>query len=147
MSRTGAILGAAAILALGGYAALPDEGPEYLGDFPPRSSSRRRRGRPRRARTPAPQPVARRPLCGDPQRWSPRLRRVAAERPASACRIPPSTPPGTSRPARRRGTTPCSPPSQAFLRCSRASSTRWRRSPTAWSTVSSPCPTAACSTA
>jgi hypothetical protein len=34
MSRTGAILGAAAILALGGYAALPDEGPEYLGDFP-----------------------------------------------------------------------------------------------------------------
>ena len=33
-SRTSAILGAAAILALGGYAVLPDEDPAYLGDFP-----------------------------------------------------------------------------------------------------------------
>jgi hypothetical protein len=34
MARTAAVLGAAAILALGGFAALPDDEPEYLGDMP-----------------------------------------------------------------------------------------------------------------
>ena len=34
MARTAAFLGAAAILALGGFAALPDDKPQYLGDLP-----------------------------------------------------------------------------------------------------------------
>jgi hypothetical protein len=34
MSRAGAVLGIAALLGLGGYAALPDDGPAYLGDMP-----------------------------------------------------------------------------------------------------------------
>jgi len=34
MARTAAVLGAAAILALGGFAALPDDEPRYLGDMP-----------------------------------------------------------------------------------------------------------------
>jgi hypothetical protein len=34
MARTGALLGAAAILALGGFAALPDDKPQYIGDMP-----------------------------------------------------------------------------------------------------------------
>ncbi|TFV65949.1 UNVERIFIED_ORG: hypothetical protein E4P37_08360 [Bacillus sp. AZ43] len=34
MARTAAFVGAAAILALGGYAALPDEEPRYIGDMP-----------------------------------------------------------------------------------------------------------------
>ncbi len=34
MARTGALVGAVALLALGGYAALPDDGPAYLGDMP-----------------------------------------------------------------------------------------------------------------
>ena len=34
MARTSAFIGAAAILALGGYAALPDDEPRYLGDMP-----------------------------------------------------------------------------------------------------------------
>lgn len=34
MARAAAFLGAAAILALGGYAALPDDKPQYLGDMP-----------------------------------------------------------------------------------------------------------------
>jgi hypothetical protein len=34
MARTGALLGAAAILALGGFAALPDDKPQYIGDLP-----------------------------------------------------------------------------------------------------------------
>jgi len=34
MARTAAFLGAAAILALGGFAALPDDEPQYLGDMP-----------------------------------------------------------------------------------------------------------------
>jgi hypothetical protein len=34
MARAGTFLGAAAILALGGFAALPDDEPRYLGDMP-----------------------------------------------------------------------------------------------------------------
>ena len=34
MSRAGVVIGAVALLGLGGYAALPDDGPEYLGDMP-----------------------------------------------------------------------------------------------------------------
>ena len=34
MARAAALLGAAAILALGGFAALPDDEPTYLGDMP-----------------------------------------------------------------------------------------------------------------
>ena len=34
MARTGLIVGAVALLALGGYAALPDDEPDYLGDMP-----------------------------------------------------------------------------------------------------------------
>ena len=34
MARTGAVMGVVALLALGGWAALPDDEPEYLGDMP-----------------------------------------------------------------------------------------------------------------
>jgi hypothetical protein len=34
MARTGAVVGVVALLALGGWAALPDDEPEYLGDMP-----------------------------------------------------------------------------------------------------------------
>ena len=34
MARAGAFHGAAAILALGGFAALPDDEPRYFGDMP-----------------------------------------------------------------------------------------------------------------
>ncbi|MFP5373109.1 MAG: hypothetical protein ACLGI3_20535 [Actinomycetes bacterium] len=34
MARTGALIGTVALLALGGYAAAPDDEPAYLGDMP-----------------------------------------------------------------------------------------------------------------